>query len=94
MSLQVKVVHQAIFLGRENQLSVVNVETWVITGKDARVKVVQVKLVVLVNRVKEQEKLLVQGISLVKLLVHVNLVQHQAKQSKDQVNIVQDQLKQ
>ncbi|GJU86003.1 hypothetical protein Tco_1293549, partial [Tanacetum coccineum] len=80
------------------------------------VKVVQVKLVVIVNRVEEQDKLLVQGMSLVKLmvlvnrvnhkdkllvqgipqvklLVLVNLVQHQTKQTKDQVNIVRDQLK-
>ncbi|GJR17813.1 hypothetical protein Tco_0966340 [Tanacetum coccineum] len=49
--------------------------------KDARVKVVQVKLVVLVNRVKEQEKLLVQGISLVKLLVLVNRVKECLKSS-------------
>nr|GEY36892.1 hypothetical protein [Tanacetum cinerariifolium] len=84
--------------------------------KAAGVKVVQVKLVVLVNRVEEKDKLLVQGINIVKLLVLVNkvnhkdkllvqgmpqvkllvlvnLVQHQAKQAKDQDNIVRDQLK-
>ncbi|GKC04939.1 hypothetical protein Tco_0996549 [Tanacetum coccineum] len=59
--------------------------------KAERVKVEQVKLVVLVNRVKEQDKLLVQGMSLVKLLVLVNKVKHQDKllvQGMPQVKLV------
>ncbi|GJS21772.1 hypothetical protein Tco_0450404 [Tanacetum coccineum] len=59
--------------------------------KAKRVKVEQVKLVVLVNRVKEQDKLLVQGISLVKLLVLVNKVKHKDKllvQGMPQVKLV------
>ncbi|GJU86009.1 mutator type transposase [Tanacetum coccineum] len=52
-----------------------------------------VKLMVLVNRVNHKDKLLVQGMPQVKLLVLVNLVPHQTKQTKDQVNIVRDQLK-
>nr|GFB92547.1 hypothetical protein [Tanacetum cinerariifolium] len=97
MRLQVKVVHQASFLGRASQSSVVNVEMWVITGKAAGVKVVQVNLVVLVKLVQgkslvklAQDKLLVQGMSLVKFLVQgmpqvnlvvlVNPMQHKAQQ--------------
>ncbi|GJR63402.1 hypothetical protein Tco_1505564 [Tanacetum coccineum] len=53
----------------------------------------QVKLLVLVNPVQHQAQQLVQGMPQLKLLVLVNLVQHQAQQDKDQVNIVQDQLK-
>ncbi|GJY14025.1 hypothetical protein Tco_0383334 [Tanacetum coccineum] len=48
-------------------------------GKVVGVKVVQVKLVALVNRVKEQDKLLMQAMSLVKLLVLVNRVNHKHK---------------
>ncbi|GKB37640.1 hypothetical protein Tco_0882582 [Tanacetum coccineum] len=61
------------------------------SGKATRVKVVQVKLVVLVNKVKEQDRLLVQGMSLVKLLVLVNNVKQQDKllvQGMPQVKLV------
>ncbi|PWA44259.1 polycomb group protein EMBRYONIC FLOWER 2 [Artemisia annua] len=49
------------------------------SGQPVRVKVVQVKLVVLVNRIKEQDKLLVRGIPQVKLVFLVNKVKDQDK---------------
>ncbi|GJZ07925.1 mutator type transposase [Tanacetum coccineum] len=83
----------AIYNMFENRMGVGILEHWV----DAAYRlgtwahVVQVKLVVLVNRVNEQDKLLVQGMSLVKLLVLVNKVKHQDKllvQGMPQVKLV------
>nr|GEU61476.1 hypothetical protein [Tanacetum cinerariifolium] len=80
--------------GMTSQSGVVNVGMWVITGKATGVKVVQLKLVVLVQGMSlvklVQDEQLVQGVSLVKLLVQgmsqvnlvvlVNPLQHKAQQ--------------
>nr|GEZ55697.1 transposase, mutator type [Tanacetum cinerariifolium] len=66
MRLQVKVLHQASFLERESRSVMVNMAMWVITGKAAGVKVVVLDKLM---QGRSLVKLLVQQMYLAKLLV-------------------------